>query len=276
MNYHMRAKRLHQRKQGNKRPLATKKPQRGFKAAPPLLGKIIDLVNLVRPEDPLSPLDYHPPELPPPTASREDVEAHNERTAAFREETEALLDRLTENTPLGFQEYVFQKERSPVWFLSEAAIRYEFVRESRENLRLIARGPTLLMALRSTLYIWRDQAGKLTQAPDRFRAALDQDGVDLDCIRECAVCGVIYYEDRLTYQGKRVEPACLLHGQTLRSRRNYRPVKTDEVEAFLAENPDCPRTVESIRDGIDATERQIRLALDYLKRKSGLTPASKR
>lgn len=150
--------------------------------------------------------------------------------------------------------------------------RYEFVRECRENLRLIARsGPAFVIALKSTLYIVRDRhTGERTMQSDAFRAALDEEGVEIDYIRQCAVCGVIYYEDRLMYKGKRVDPACRRHGQTLRSRRNYRPVKTADVQDYLAESPGFKRSPESIKElagNIGATERQVTLAIDFLKRK---------
>jgi hypothetical protein len=270
----MPVKRLAQRKQASRHALATKKPQRGFKAAPPRLRKIIELVNLVRPDDELTPMHYQPPSLPPPYANSAQVEEFNARSAEFRAATERMLDSLTANLPVPFQNYVFQKERSRGgwgWSLPEAARRYETVRLWRDGLWAIARaGQTLMVKIDSALYIARDHAGKKTIIPDALRAALEEDGVDIDYIRECGVCHRIYYEDRLFYKGKLTAPACLVHGQTFRSRRNYKPVKTDQVSEYLTEVSNWKRTEQSVAEianAIGATTRQVSLALDFIDRK---------
>ena len=98
---------------------------------------------------------------------------------------------------------------------------YHTLRDWRESLRIIARRGGYLRISRVAEIDWN--TGKLKNARNPFESALDDN--DLRSVRECSICGQIYFAGRLTYKGKEIEPRCSVEcGKKIRDSR-YQPNK---------------------------------------------------
>ena len=86
-----------------------------------------------------------------------------------------------------------------------AVRRYDDIRQWRETLQTIAGRGNFLRAVRGSAMIdW--EKGTISYSRDRLELALDDPRNDIRAIRQCSICGRIFYAGRLFYKGKEIEP----------------------------------------------------------------------
>jgi hypothetical protein len=197
--------------------------------------------------------------LGPPNGSADDLDralAYSQKMLDYSgeviEKSEALIDWHIKATvkainqcltglPKTFRDYVWQvgEESSQIDdALVEAIVRYTFVRESRDKLRLISRianaenpqeNLALAAQLRSYAQIMIDDSGELYLAKDKFASAID--GVEAKRIRECEICRRIFWAGRID------QPSCSTAcAHALRNRRYRARYKDYLVRQHLKEN----------------------------------------
>lgn len=158
---------------------------------------------------------------------------------------EAINQCLT-GLPKAFRDYIWQVgEELPVIegaeveaAMVEAVVRYLFVQESRDKLRLISRianaenpqeNLALASQLRSSAQIMIDDNGELYIDKDMFASAID--GVEAKRIRECEICRRIFWAGRID------QPSCSTAcAHALRNRRYRARYKDYLVRQHLKEN----------------------------------------
>ncbi len=110
--------------------------------------------------------------------------------------------------------------------VSEVKRRYSFIRNGREALRRIARADLLDTVIPTELVIRKDEGGRATPLYDPIYSAIL--GEKIDYIRECAVCG------RLFFAGRTNQDACSPDtcAKTLRKRRERNNAKLRAKQEF--------------------------------------------
>ena len=253
----------------------------GFRKPPEGLRDVIEKVNLVRRE-----------RLPP--IATEWTDEQDFKAWIVKSERKALKlwlnDRL-KGLPQEFREYVTRDDGRWHYFWFRNAIhRYNFVRESRQKLREIARAiaeakasnklPVYFVLNRSDSGpVYFDEQWILRRTShDQFEQALfGEDGAEAArYIRRCQVCDRIFFETRTPRPGYQpgCSPRCSDKIRKQRSRANKPPAKFEMIQRALRRfESDCGKPFQATPKNIqelsefwtdDATPRQIKRVLDYL------------
>ncbi|CAN5460660.1 hypothetical protein BH20ACI3_BH20ACI3_41930 [soil metagenome] len=259
---------------------------RGFRKAPPKLAHIIGLVNLAPAEERLLPLDRE---------WNDNREFRAWAIASDRRTLKRWLRAQLKGLSKEFTRYVSQDDGGwhAIWLFT-ALHRYNFVRESRKKLREIARAVREAETTqRLPIYLYLRSAGEgmvfideswtlRRVTDDEFDVAVfgDEEATVVRYIRECPVCGQIFYAVRKAQFGCGPPKRC---GQILRQRKSYGnkpPSKTETVQDAIAKFEDYYQkefqpTLENIQElsenWADATPKQVKRVSDYLTKKRAET-----
>jgi hypothetical protein len=158
---------------------------------------------------------------------------------------------------------------------------YQAIRRWHEVLLKIARKEPVYMGF----WLTRDELGLPVWNRDELGEVLDLPGVNFNYIRECKECLSIYYDARLTYKGKLIEPHCSIKcGTKIRQARSPRkkrpPSRLIEVkEAIKQWCKDhrsrqfikSPKSVQWIVDYTELRPTTVNRCLEYLEAAKGST-----
>ena len=204
---------------------------RGFNEPPAKLAAILDLLKLVPPSlvlpsmDELMGLDCPPASLGNSPTMEEiaqlvrDIDHQMKDTQEMQHSPEEWFARklLGAGVPESLRQYIVGQQNEAEF--NEMMRRYEFVRTCRQSLRDIIRGThtkqseSLWLSLSLPSNVMIDKNGIIRVGLDGFSRAID--GVETRRLRECEICGYIFWARRIT------QYACTTNcANTLRVRRS--------------------------------------------------------
>jgi hypothetical protein len=203
---------------------------RGFNAPPAKLAAILELMRLVPPDlvlpsmDELTGLTDPSTNAGAPSTIEEiaqivgNIDRQMRDTQEMKNCPEEWFARklLGAGVPENLRQYVMGQQNGAEF--NEMVRRYEFVRTSRQSLRDIIRGigtkpsDSFWQSLSLLSNIMIDKSGIIRVGLDEFSRAID--GVEARRLRECEVCGYIFWARRVTQYGCTTKCA-----NTLRVRR---------------------------------------------------------
>jgi hypothetical protein len=187
---------------------------RGFNEPPAKLAAVLDLMRLVPPELVLPSMDElmglgDPPASAGASPTMEDIGQivraidHQMRdTQEMQQSPEEWFARklLEAGVPENLRQHTVGQHNEAEF--NEMVRRYEFVRTCRQSLRDIIRGTqtkqreSLWLSLSFPSNVMIDKNGIIRVGLDEFSRAID--GVDARRLRECQICGYIFWARRIT------------------------------------------------------------------------------